>query len=201
MWEFFATFAGPIATIVASVAATFIALRFGSIQAQIARDQAKTAAAQKDIAQSQLDIAYDKLKHDLFQRRYEVYQAAKGVIEFIFNHSPIPVGDPKLRELRLKLDEARFFFPADTRELCENIEKHVYATLMSSHAATGYSEDRPERAELREKQSKSEIELAGIYPELAKKFERDLGFEQLTRPSRSVASAATAAEPKPGSKS
>ena len=151
------------------------------MQAQIARAQAQTAEAQRNIAQGQLDIAYDKLKHDLFQKRYEVYQAAKGVIECIFNNSPINVGDPKLKELRLKLDEARFFFPPDTRALCENIEALVYETMVADHAAHGYSQDHPERTKLRDKQAKSEIELSGIYPELAKKFERDLGFEQLTR--------------------
>ncbi len=45
--------------------------------------------------------------------------------------------------------------------------KHVYETMVADHAARGYSEDRPERARLRDNQSKSEIELAGIYPELA----------------------------------
>ena len=180
MWEFFATFAGPIATVTASIAATVIAYRLGSMQVQIARAQVQTAEAQKDIAQGQLDIAYDKLKHDLFQNRYEVYQAAKGVIEYIFNSSPINVGDPKLKELRLKLDEARFFFPPDTRALCDNIEKLVYETMVADHAARGYPEDHPERTKLRDKQSNTEIELSGIYPELAKKFERDLGFEQLT---------------------
>jgi hypothetical protein len=174
MWEFFATFAGPIAAVAASFAATAIA-------AQIARAQARTAEAQKDIAQGQLDIAYDKLKHDLFQKRYEVYQAAKGVIEYIFNSSPIKVGDPKLKELRLKLDEARFFFPPDTRAFCENIEKLVCEIMVADHAARGYSEDHPERARLRDNQAKSETELSGIYPELPRKFERDLGFEQLTK--------------------
>lgn len=54
--------------------------------------------------------------------------------------------------------------------------------LVASQAASGYSGDRPEGYELRDKQSKVEIELAGIYGELAKRFERDLGFEQLTKP-------------------
>jgi hypothetical protein len=53
--------------------------------------------------------------------------------------------------------------------------------MVADHAAHGYSQDHPERTKLRDKQAKSEIELSGIYPELAKKFERDLGFEQLTR--------------------
>jgi hypothetical protein len=180
--DFFKTFTGPIATVIASATGAGVAIWFGIIQARIARSQAATSAAQKDIANAQLKIAFDKLKHDLFGKRYEIYLAAKGVIEAIFNQSPVNDADPALRKLRLKLDEARFFFPPDTRAFCENIEKNVYEVLVASRAASGYSEDRPERLELRDRQSKAEIELAGIYAELARRFERDLGFEQLTKP-------------------
>lgn len=58
----------------------------------------------------------------------------------------------------------------------------MYEVLVASRAASGYSEDRPERHELRDQQAKGEIQLARIYEELAKRFERDLGFEQLTKP-------------------
>jgi hypothetical protein len=180
--DFLKTFAGPIATVIASITAGGVAIWFGVVQARIARSQAATAAAQKDIAEAQLKMAFDKLKHDLFDKRYEIYSAAKGVIEAIFNQSPVNDADPALKKLRLKLDEARFFFPPDTRAFCESIEKRVYEVLVASRAASGYSEGRPERYELRDKQSKAEIELAGIYGELAKRFERDLGFEQLTSP-------------------
>lgn len=89
--------------------------------------------------------------------------------------------DPEIKRLRLKLDEARFFFPPDTRTYCEQIEKHVYDLLVASHAAAGYSDDRPEQQELRGQQANAEIALANIYDELAKNFERDLGFNQLTK--------------------
>jgi hypothetical protein len=163
MLDLLKTLAGPIATVFASVTAGGVAVWFGRVQADIARRQAATAAAQKE-------IAFDKLKHDLFDKRYEIYQAAKAVIEAVFNKSPVDPADP----------ECRFFFPPDTRAFCENIENQVYAVLTASRAASGYSEDRPERYELREKQSNAEIELADIYGQLAKRFERDLGFEQLT---------------------
>jgi hypothetical protein len=68
-----------------------------------------------------------------------------------------------------------------TRAFCEHIEKQVYDVLVASRAASGYSEDRPERMQLRDQQAKAEIALANIYGELAKRFERDLGFEQLTK--------------------
>jgi hypothetical protein len=56
-WEAFATFSGPVATVIAAGTAAGITYKFGKIQAGI-------AAAQTDIAESQRDIAYDKLKAD-----------------------------------------------------------------------------------------------------------------------------------------
>jgi hypothetical protein len=88
--------------------------------------------------------------------------------------------DPEIKKLRLKIDEARFFFPPDTRAFCEHIEKQVYDVLVASRAASGYSEGHLERTRLRDRQANAEIALAAIYGELAKRFERDLGFEQLT---------------------
>jgi hypothetical protein len=133
MYWFFKDFAGPIAVIIASGTAAWITYKLGMIQVGIARRQAKTAEAQKD-------IAYDKLKHDLFDQRYEIYVAAKRLIEAIFD---APLGDdikrhtdPEIKRLRLKLDEARFFFPPDTRAYCETIEKHVYDVLVASRAIT-----------------------------------------------------------------
>jgi hypothetical protein len=61
--DFFKSYAGPMATIVASLAAGYFA-----------RSQAATAAAQKE-------IAFDKLKHDLFDKRYEIYLAAVRVAD------------------------------------------------------------------------------------------------------------------------
>jgi hypothetical protein len=171
VWEFFKAFTGPIAVIIASGAATWITYKLGN-------RQAKTAEAQRD-------IAYDKLKHDLFDKRYEIYQAAKRLIEAMFAAPPGDdvkrQTDPEIKRLRLKLDEARFFFPPDTRAYCETIEKHVYDLLVASHAAAGYSADHPEQERLREQQANAEMALAQIYEELAKKFERDLSFDQLTK--------------------
>lgn len=171
LYSFFKDFAGPIAVIIASGAATWITHRLGSRQARI--------------AEAQRDIAYDKLKHDLFDQRYEIYLAAKSLIEAMFAALPGDDvkrdADPEIKRLRLKLDEARFFFPPDTRAYCESIEKHVYDLLVASRAVTGYSEDRPERQQLRDQQANAEIALAKIYEELAKIFERDIGFDQLTK--------------------
>jgi hypothetical protein len=146
VWEFFKTFAQPIAVAGAAIAATVITYKIGSRQANI-------ADAQRRIAEAQRDIAYDKLKHDLFDKRYEIYLAAKRLIEGMLVPPPGDAvkrhTDPEIKRLRLKLDEARFFFPPDTRAYCENIEKHVYNLLVASHAATGYDTDHPEQEKKR----------------------------------------------------
>jgi hypothetical protein len=179
--EILKTFASPIATIIAATAAVWVTYKFGSIQASLAKQQAQTAGVQKDIAESQRNIAYDRLKYDLFEKRYEVYDAAKRLIEAIFAKTPIDVADLTIRKLRLKLDEARFFFPTDTRTFCEYIEQQTYEVLTVSHALQRVGESYGDRETLQEKQTKAEIELAKLYEQLPKMFERDLGFEQLMR--------------------
>jgi hypothetical protein len=77
-WEFAKTFAGPTAVFVASCAGILITYLLGINQARIARRQAEVAEAQRE-------IAYDKLKHDLFDKRYEIYQAAKQLIEKVLS--------------------------------------------------------------------------------------------------------------------
>ncbi len=112
-------FAGPAATIIAASTAAWITYRLGreqvriaAAQATTAAAQAATAAAQKEIAQSQRDIAYDRLKYDLFEKRYEIYLAAKELIEHV---SKLPetkgMVDQRIVELKVKLIEARFFYP------------------------------------------------------------------------------------------
>jgi|SRR5665213_1221691 len=68
------TYLGPLATILAAAAAVFVIWRIGQAQVRIAESQAQTARAQRD-------IAFDGLKHDLFEKRYEIYTAAKGIME------------------------------------------------------------------------------------------------------------------------
>ncbi|MGA7657441.1 MAG: hypothetical protein WCA96_11750, partial [Methylocella sp.] len=61
MYQLFKDFAGPIATIIASLAAAFVAWQLGRTQA--------------DISKSQLRTSREKLRLDLFEKRYAVYIA------------------------------------------------------------------------------------------------------------------------------
>jgi hypothetical protein len=179
-WEVFATFSGPAATVIAAGTAALITYKFGKIQQRIAEGQASTAAAQKDIAQQQRDIAYDKLKHDLFERRYEIYKTAKELIEYISQDKFESIYDPKLREMRLKLDEARFFFPPNETALFELIEKSVGDYLIGEVERNSAGDDQVARFEAANKMTEILKILTGIYAEFPKLMKTELGFAQLT---------------------
>jgi hypothetical protein len=77
-------FAGPVATVIAAVAAVAVTAYFSSQQAKTARRQADIAAQlaetakrqgerQAEIAQQQADLAREKLRHDLYNRRFEIF--------------------------------------------------------------------------------------------------------------------------------
>lgn len=65
--------AGPIATIIAAAAAVFVTWRLGSGQLRIAKQQAA-------IARQQAELATVRLQHDLFDRRFAVYEAAHKLL-------------------------------------------------------------------------------------------------------------------------
>ena len=107
-------FAGPVATIVASLVAALF------------------AAAQVCVARAQKSIAYDKLKVDLFEKRYAIYQAAKELIEYIRRGNGRRIEDTNfVRQHYIKLDEARFFFDYEIQYLLRNIMEECEAYLVS----------------------------------------------------------------------
>src|SRR6266446_1805729 len=108
-------FAGPVATVIAAIAAVSVTYHFGKHQVRIAEAQAATAKSQRD-------IAYDRLKYDLFEKRYEIYLAAKKLIEYTSQFRKRgDMFNPSVMELKVKLIEARFFFPPTEAALFANI--------------------------------------------------------------------------------
>ena len=174
VYQFAKDFAGPIATVIAAATATGITYRLG-------RNQAKIADSQKEIAQSQRDIAYDRLKYDLFKERYGIYVTAKQLIEKISgNGFPLGIHDPDLRAMRMRLDEARFFFPAEETKLFSRIE-----TLAAEHegarSVIKNTNDETDRRKAGDAAAEKLTDLARIYETLTRDMEPELGFAQLTR--------------------
>src|ERR1700733_136607 len=86
---------------------------------------ARLAEGQAQTARAQSDIALDKLKHDLFEKRYAIYTAAKGIMERVIRTGADerPIDDHELMDMRIKLDEGCFFFPPKLVTLFEMIDQ------------------------------------------------------------------------------
>ena len=161
-------FAGPVAVIIGSAVASRIAYVFGK--------------AQKQIAASQRDIALDKLKFDLFKSRYEIYEAAKALIEHVSFVSDIQKCDPtKVRTLYIKLDEARFYFPRDICTFLDDL--HAKCELFFSHLAMREQfniDDSEQWSKTADLLAADQSALREIYASLPRTFEQSLAFKQLT---------------------
>lgn len=175
-------FAGPLATTIASITAACVTYLFASKQVRVAESQALIAKASMEIAKSQRDIALDKLKGDLFERRYEIYKAGVELCESLFrmdvaNH---PLHDPQIRILRIKLDEAAFFFAPSEVAIFDLIEKLV---LEHEGARIGWRHQNDDDA-MRKRQGNRMADalekLQAVYQELPKTFRGALGFSQMT---------------------
>jgi hypothetical protein len=168
VYEFFKDFAGPIATLVAASVATFITIAF--------------ARAQARIAQSQRDIALDKLKFDLLQRRYEIYQAAKELLEYMpFVHDIEKSDSNKIRTLYVKMDEARFYFPPSICSLLDNIRRYCEEFFVHLAKRDRLNiDDREAWSAMAELLAADQATLRQIYAKLPETFETALKFEQLT---------------------
>ena len=44
-----------------------------------------------------MEIAYDRLKHDFFEKRYEIYIAAKKFIKVVYKEAPVNPADPEIK--------------------------------------------------------------------------------------------------------
>jgi hypothetical protein len=107
-------FAGPVATVIASIVAAVF------------------ATAQWCVAKAQKDIAYDKLKLELFEKRYAIYEAAKELIEYILQGNGGRVEDVAfMRKHYITLDEARFFFGPEIQILLTNVCKECDGYLVT----------------------------------------------------------------------
>ena len=168
MYSVLRDFAGPLATLLAAIAAVVVTTRFNRWQLRI--------------AESQRDIAHDKLKFALFEQRYEIYEAAKALLEYLsFIHDLEKSDSTKIRNLYVKIDEARFYYPTD---ICKYLnDLHDRCELFFSHLAERDRiniNNREEWSRLAEVLSADQSALRAIYASLPVKFESSLAFKQLT---------------------
>jgi hypothetical protein len=127
--------------------------------------------------ESQRDIA------DLFQKRYEIYTAAKQLIEQVSLVSDLNKSDPmKIRVLYVAIDEARFYFPPDICRLLAELEAicERFFTHLAQRDQISIDNKDLWRA-MAEALSADQSELRALYASLPRRFEASLAFGQLTR--------------------
>jgi type II secretory pathway pseudopilin PulG len=82
MYQVLKDFAGPVATIIASITAAGITWYFASRQAKIAQQQA-------DTARQQANTAFDQLRLNLFEKRLAVHSAARNLIATVTSYGKV----------------------------------------------------------------------------------------------------------------
>jgi hypothetical protein len=167
-YDYFKDFAGPVVTLIAALVAAGFTIRLGHIQSQISA--------------SQRDIALDKLKSDLFKNRYDIYQATKELLEYVpFVTETVKIDATKVRNLYVKLDEARFYFPPALRTYLASVHSICETFFITLARRENTNIDDPQWARLGEELAKIQAELRRIYADLPAAFEHSLSFKQLTR--------------------
>lgn len=168
MYQILKDFAGPVATIIASITVAGITWRFASWQARIAQQQA-------DTAKQQANTAFDQLRYNLFEKRFALYNTARELIATVVNNSDVQGSE--LIPLQAKLNESAFFFSTGIcdwlhtiRTDCSNLLV-LRATLRQPGAEARYAEEFARRS----------TDLVETLRNMPLRFENELGFRHVTR--------------------
>jgi hypothetical protein len=115
IYSFLKDFAGPIATIIASVTAAYFVRR------------------QWLVAQQQADTAVDQLRYNLFEKRYAIYAAAREAIAITFDSRDEDRMPDKLNDLFPNFEESRFFFPDHIHLFLDQLRKDIKTFLQKNY--------------------------------------------------------------------
>jgi type II secretory pathway pseudopilin PulG len=165
MYEIFKDFAGPVATIIASIAAAGITFYFASRQARMAQQQA-------DTAKQQANTSFDQLRLNLFEKRYAIYSTARELIALVVNKSTVQGSE--VVPLHATLNEAEFFFCPDICDWLRTLREQCNRLLVLR--STQHLPDAPfsEIATL-------STHLVDLLTEMPRRFENELGFRHVRR--------------------
>ena len=167
MYQTLKDFAGPVATITASITAALITWFFALRQMRIAEQQA-------DTAKQQADTALDQLRYNLFEKRVAIYEDIKTLIRCLVNTPKTDIIDAgDVVPHYANMIEARFFFSDEICSWMDELKKDC-SSFLEAH-------DTAEPREYHASMNRLVEHLDGM----AERFEKELGFRQLTRRSGS----------------
>lgn len=163
MYQIFKDFAGPVATIIASITAALITLYFALRQMRIAKQQA-------DTAEQQADTALDQLRYNIFEKRVAVYEDVKALIRHLVNTPKDDIIDASdVVPHYANMIEARFFFSDDICSWMDDLQRDCQKFLEMRDTGTSGEYHG------------SMIRLVEHLRGMPERFETELGFRQLTR--------------------
>lgn len=146
-WEAFVTLLTGLAAVVAAV---IVGLR----QAAIQREQVAVAARQTKILDRQTALAELTLRHDLFEKRHDVYRVTKNLlIKAIQNGGWVSYNDSIRSDFLIAMDKATFLFrPSvkdDLQEIWEKVNEgtFIHEEMQSLYQREGhYGPDFPKQS-------------------------------------------------------
>jgi hypothetical protein len=165
MYEIFKDFAGPVATIIASVTAAGITFYFASRQARIAQQQA-------DTARQQANTAFDQLRLNLFEKRYAIYNMTRELIALVINKPTVQGSE--VVPLYAALNEAEFFFSPDICDWLRTLREQCNQLLIQR--STQHLPGAP-ASEIAARST----HLVDLLTEMPRRFENELGFRHVRR--------------------
>lgn len=141
-YQFWQDFAGPLATVVAAFVAVFVTYHFGRTQEQIAREQAR-------IARQQTSLAEIRLTHDLYDRRFPIFDVTSRLLFEIKSNGRIS-GDVISVFLKQRAN-AMFLLNNDLSKYLEDFAMKALQ-LMRTQSRLAESKSEPRLEKLRDEE-------------------------------------------------
>lgn len=136
------------------------------------------------IAESQKNIAIDKLKWDSHRERYLIYTEARALISYVLHQREFEkIDNMKIRDLRIKIDEARFFFGPSIQSFLREIDDAAESLLTHLGVRWEISADQSvtDWHAINETLTEDSKRLLTLYSEMPARFESALRLTQLAR--------------------
>lgn len=172
-WTAYAT---PVIQFLTAAAAVWVAYRFGTIQAGIAKQQAATAVTAAQTAAAAAQTARNRLKYDLFERRLVLYDLIYGYIDVVVGTGTIePKSDSEflqaIRPLGWLTDAAV------AKYVLQDLRDKMIALSALTRQVNAIPQPGEEHADLLRQHLVAQTQLYQEHDALAKAFEPYLKLE------------------------
>lgn len=169
-------FARAFGTPIAAGVGAYVAYRFGSIQASIARTQVEIATRQADTSRDAALTARNKLRMDMYQERLKIYNAVIAMF------ADFGMSGRLTNELENNywagIGSSRWVFGKDMQEFLEGDLWHKMADYVAAHSS--YDEHAPPeiRTQLGKAKGERRKELMAMKPVVDQRFAEFMEFER-----------------------